>query len=69
MNGAPFYVMDFVDGHVVRDAPAAEAISPQARRRRQPTPSPTRMAAIHAIDLDAVGLGDLGKREGTSSAS
>ena len=25
VNGAPFYVMGFVDGHVVRDRDAAEA--------------------------------------------
>ena len=24
INGAPFYVMDFVDGHIVRDVPIAE---------------------------------------------
>ncbi len=63
VNGAPFYVMDFVDGRVLRDAPAAEAISPQARRDASLSVART-MAAIHAIDPDAVGLGDLGKREG-----
>ncbi len=33
VNGAPFYVMAFVDGHVVRDRAAAELVlSPAARR-------------------------------------
>ena len=65
VNGAPFYVMGFVDGHVVRD----RATSP--RRRSTPTAAAhaseslvDTMAAIHAVDLDAVGLDDLGKHEG-----
>src|SRR5690349_25095222 len=32
VNGAPFYVMAFVDGLVLRDQAAASAISPEARR-------------------------------------
>ncbi len=64
VNGAPFYVMAFVDGHVIRDRASAEAIlSPDARRRASESIVDT-MAAIHAVDLGAVGLADLGKHEG-----
>ena len=63
VNGAPFYVMDFVDGHVLRDAGAAEAITRDARRNASLSIADT-LAGIHAIDPDAVGLGDLGKKDG-----
>jgi len=64
VNDAPFYVMDFVDGHVVRDVAAAEsALRPEARRQASESLIDT-MAAIHAVDLDKCGLTDLGKHEG-----
>ena len=33
VNGAPFYVMDFVDGHVLRTRDEAMALGPAARMR------------------------------------
>lgn len=63
VNDAPFYVMDFVDGLVLRDAQAAEAVTPDVRRRAGSSLAET-LAAIHAVDPDAVGLGDLGRKEG-----
>ena len=64
VNDAPFYVMDFVDGHVVRDLAGAEsALTPDARRQASESLVDT-MAAIHAVDLDASGLADLGKHDG-----
>jgi aminoglycoside phosphotransferase (APT) family kinase protein len=64
VNGAPFYVMDFVDGHVLRDADAArQALSPEARDNASRSLVDT-MARIHAVDLDAAGLSDLGRHDG-----
>jgi len=63
VNGAPFYVMDFVDGQVLRDSAAANAITPEARRNASVSIADT-MAKIHAVDPDEVGLGDLGKKDG-----
>jgi aminoglycoside phosphotransferase (APT) family kinase protein len=63
VNGAPFYVMDFVDGRVLRDAGAASAIPVEARRNASLSIADT-LARIHAVDPDSVGLGDLGKKEG-----
>ena len=64
VNSDPFYVMGFVDGHVLRDRVASEtALTPEARRRASESLVDT-MAAIHAVDLDAVGLADLGRHEG-----
>jgi aminoglycoside phosphotransferase (APT) family kinase protein len=63
VTGAPFYVMRFVDGVILRDQATAEAV-----------PEPIRMAAtdslvdvladLHSFEPAAVGLGDLGKQDG-----
>lgn len=63
VNGAPFYVMAFVDGPIVRNAAAAEQLTMAARARAGESIVDV-LAAIHAVDVDAVGLGDLGRREG-----
>ena len=64
INELPFYVMQFVDGHVIRDKPTAEAVLGPAGCRRASESIVDTMAAIHAVDLDAVGLSDLGRHEG-----
>jgi aminoglycoside phosphotransferase (APT) family kinase protein len=64
VNDSPFYVMGFVEGHVVRDRDGAEAaLAPSARRHAGESLVDT-MAAIHSVDLDATGLTDLGRHEG-----
>jgi aminoglycoside phosphotransferase (APT) family kinase protein len=64
VTDAPFYVMAFVDGNVIRDTDtAARILSIDARRRASESIVDT-MAAIHAVDLASVGLDTLGKHEG-----
>ncbi|MCF2526803.1 phosphotransferase family protein [Yinghuangia soli] len=63
VNGAPFYVMEFVDGAVLRNEAAATRELDAAGRRRAGEQLADTLAAIHAVDIDAVGLGDLGRRE------
>ncbi len=64
VNDAPFYVMGFVDGHVLRDrATAEQALTPAARSNASRSLVDT-MAAIHAVDLESVGLSDLGRHDG-----
>ncbi len=63
VNGAPFYVMDFVDGTVIRDEATAATLAPDQRRRASESLVDV-LAAIHSVDVDAVGLGDLGRRDG-----
>ncbi|MHB8220528.1 MAG: phosphotransferase family protein [Acidimicrobiales bacterium] len=64
VTGAPFYVMEFVEGHILRDQAAAEgAFDPGARARIGDEMADT-LAALHAVDPDRVGLGDLGRRHG-----
>jgi len=64
VNGAPFYVMSFVEGHILRDAAAAEAGLDLATRRRVGTEMARTLASLHAVDLDAAGLTDFARREG-----
>jgi aminoglycoside phosphotransferase (APT) family kinase protein len=64
VNGAPFYVMGYVDGNVIRDAEAARRHLDEDGRRRASESVADVMADIHAVDVDAVGLGALGKKEG-----
>jgi aminoglycoside phosphotransferase (APT) family kinase protein len=63
VNDAPFYVMGFVDGHVLRDREASEAALDQAGRSNASRSLVDTMAAIHAVDLDAAGLSELGRHE------
>ena len=64
VNDLPFYVMSFVDGHVVREKSVAETLlGPEGCRRASESIVDT-MAAIHAVDLVSAGLNDLGKHEG-----
>jgi len=62
VNGAPFYVMEHVDGVVARDAETGAALSLEARRAATESLVDV-LVAIHEVDVDAVGLGDLGRRE------
>ena len=63
VNGAPFYVMAFVDG-VVLDSPEKGEVLPQHLRTTASEHLIDVLADLHAVDIDAVGLGDLAKREG-----
>ena len=63
VNGAPFYVMSFVDGHIIRDERASSAVSEAVRTQASSSLVDT-LARLHAVDVDAVGLGDFARREG-----
>jgi aminoglycoside phosphotransferase (APT) family kinase protein len=64
VNGAPFYVMSFVDGVVLHDAAATtEALPGAAARARLGESVVEVLAALHAVDPSAVGLGDLARTD------
>ena len=63
VNGAPFYVMDFVEGPILRSEAEAEQHFDEVERRAIGERVADTLVDIHAVDVDAVGLGDLGKRE------
>ena len=63
VNGAPFYVMSFVEGHILRDEAASAGLSEPVRAHASDSLIDT-LARLHAVDVDAVGLGDFARREG-----
>lgn len=63
VNGAPFYVMSFVDGVVLDSVDKGLELTPDARRKVGFDLVDV-LADLHAVDVDEVGLGDLAKREG-----
>ena len=63
VTGAPFAVMSFVDGVVVRDIPIAETLTIEQRAEASRSVVDA-LASIHAVDVDDVGLGGLAKRDG-----
>jgi aminoglycoside phosphotransferase (APT) family kinase protein len=61
--GAPFYVMEFVEGPILRGLAEAETFPDEGDRRAIGERVADTLVAIHAVDPDAVGLGDLGRKE------
>ncbi|MFF3213976.1 phosphotransferase family protein [Streptomyces sp. NPDC002886] len=61
--GAPFYVMEYVDGVPFRTAGQLAALGPE-RTRRAVLGLVDTLVDLHAVDPEAVGLGDFGRPEG-----
>ncbi len=63
VNGAPFYVMGYVDGVVLDSPDKAAALEPSLRAKAADDLIDV-LADLHAVDIDAIGLGDLARRGG-----
>jgi aminoglycoside phosphotransferase (APT) family kinase protein len=63
VNEAPFYVMEFVEGPILRGLAEAEVFPDEGDRRAIGERVADTLVQIHAVDPDAVGLGDLGRKE------
>ena len=63
VNGADFYVMEWVEGTVVRNKNTALDFDLDTRRTMSIS-TIENLVKIHQIDIDEVGLGDFAKREG-----
>lgn len=63
VNDAPFYVMELVDGVIYRDAQGLATLVPDDARRVSEVLVDV-LAAIHAVDYSAVGLGEFGRPDG-----
>ena len=61
--GAPFYLMDFVDGVVLRDVTVTASL-PRERAAALGTRLVEVLAALHAVDPAEVGLSEFGRPEG-----
>ncbi|MEP2616103.1 phosphotransferase [Marinobacter alexandrii] len=60
--GTPFYVMDFMEGRIVSHS-ALRALEKAERMPAHHSAIDT-LAALHSVDVNAVGLGDFGRPEG-----
>ncbi|MEX2207183.1 MAG: phosphotransferase family protein [Myxococcota bacterium] len=63
VNEAPFYVMRFVSGYVITDATTVAKLFTPEKRREIGESLVGVLARLHNVDPDAIGLGDLGRKE------
>jgi len=63
VNGAPFYVMEWVEGPILRHKGDADLFPDEADRRAIGERVVDTLVAIHSVDPDEAGLGDLAKKE------
>ncbi len=63
VNDAPFYVMTFVDGVVLDDRVVVDEHVPEVERMELGHDVIDILVRLHAVDVDQVGLGDLGRKE------
>ena len=61
--GAPFYLMRYVDGLVLRTREDGSLITAEQARQLSELLAEM-MATIHAVDIEAVGLGNFGRPDG-----
>ena len=64
VNGAPFYVMDFVEGVVLHDKDITAESLPMGKRKSLSYSVVDTLASLHGADPETIGLGDLGRRSG-----
>jgi aminoglycoside phosphotransferase (APT) family kinase protein len=65
VTGASFYVMSHVDGAVLDNESAADRrLADPSARRRAGEQIVDVLADLHRVDVDAIGLGDAGRRDG-----
>ena len=62
VNGAPFYVMEFVEGVVLRSRDEATRHFDEAERAAIAERVADTLVEIHRVEPDDVGLGELGRR-------
>ena len=64
VNDRPFYVMGHVEGHVLRRVDETASVLDEVARKTAGDQLADVLAAIHGVDVDAVGLGDFARRDG-----
>lgn len=62
VNGAPFYVMEYVDGEVLHSEEEAGLVSLEERRALSRDVAMV-LGRLHTVEPADIGLGELGKRE------
>ncbi len=64
VTGAPFYLMEFVDGVIVRTREQAEATFDEPTRAGIGPHLAQTLADLHDVDVEEAGLGDLARHDG-----
>ena len=64
VNERPFYVMEFVDGAILRDRAEAEAAFNVTTRGQIGDHLAMTLAGLHDVDVEVAGLGDLARHDG-----
>jgi len=64
VNERPFYVMEFVDGAILRDRTQAESSFPVETRALIGDHLAATLAQLHEVDVEQAGLGDLARHDG-----
>jgi len=64
VNERPFYVMEFVDGAILRDRGEAERTFDEVTRGVIGDHLAATLAQLHDVDVDGAGLGDLARHDG-----
>jgi len=64
VNERPFYVMEFVEGAILRDRAQATAAFPVEIRAEIHDNLAATLAQLHDVDVDKAGLGDLARHDG-----
>lgn len=64
VNGAPFFVMEHVEGVIARDAEDATSLLAPDERGAASEALVDTLVALHATDIDEVGLGELARHDG-----
>ena len=67
VTGAPFYVMEHVDGSVLTHVTTAEGMPLDARASAPLARSSPRLVELQGVDLDAAGLADFRRPESFAS--
>ncbi len=64
VNERPFYVMEFVEGAILRDRTQAEAAFKPTTRAEIGDHLAATLVELHDVDVDEAGLGDLARHDG-----
>jgi len=64
VNERPFYVMEFVEGAILRDRAQAESTFEVATRAQIGENLAATLAQLHDVDVDGAGLGSLARHDG-----
>ncbi|MDA8195833.1 MAG: phosphotransferase family protein [Actinomycetota bacterium] len=65
VNDYPFYIMEKVDGHILKEEKYVEATFPTLDDRRKMSENlVSTLVKLHSFDPDEIGLSDLGRKDG-----